>query len=170
MAQKKEIDKVGAWFKKHKYHPYVTSSVQRNLRAWMDRKTPEEVISLNTDEGNKTKFKKLVDEAVEDQTEIGWQHFTCGQISTKWHKALIIHHEERKKREPGAKLTPPSTMVRMLWEIRLSLWNHRNGMKHGKTPEEREENLRNRLGPQIRRAYADQYSRMTPTARRTFSE
>ena len=58
------------------------------------------------------------------------------------------------------------TIVRMLWEMRLSLWNHRNGMKHGKTPEEREENLRSRLRPQKRRAYADQYSRMTPTARR----
>ena len=94
-SQTQEIDKLGTWLMKQNYHPYITSSIQRNIRAWMDGKTAAEVIILNTPNKNRGKIKKLIDEAVTDQTTIGWQHFTCRRISRKWQRALDAHPHTR---------------------------------------------------------------------------
>ena len=108
----------------------------------------------------------LVDSAVKEQTEIGWKHFSGGRLSKKWQESLELHYGDRLKLDPTVKLTPCSSLIAKLWEMRLQLWRNRNEMKHGKTPEEQEKKFRARLDPKIRRVYAEQHQRMTPAARR----
>ena len=87
-------------------------------------------------------------------------------MSKKWQEALVSNHQAREKLDPTAKLTPISSLIRTIWEARLTLWRRRNEMKHGKTPEEREANQKKILNPRIRTAYRNQFKKMAPTARR----
>ena len=116
-----------------------------------------------------TSFEQSTDTQINrrrGQTTIGWQHFSCGRLSSKWQRAFDAHQNERSTADPRARMTPISTLIRKLWDLRQAIWRNRNALKHGKTPEEREQIVWKRLRPQITRAYAAHHSTMTPTARR----
>ena len=87
--------------------------------------------------------------------------FLGGRLGRKWQEALEHHHGERIKQDPTVKLTPSSSLIENLWEMRLQQWRSQNEMKHGKTPEERDQKLWAKLDPKIRRAYTEQYWRIT---------
>ena len=121
---------------------------------------------MNMTEGQCTGSRAIIQAAVKEQEEIGWKHFFSGRLSKKWQEALELDHKAREAQNPTAKITPISSFIRIIWEARLSLWKRRNEMKHGKTPQEREENQRKILEPRIREAYRNKYKKMTPTSRR----
>ena len=113
MEKRKEIGKIGSWASKQKYNTYVTSSIQRNLRARTDGKTEQERETMNSKykPERQTTLLALVDAAVKEQTEIGWKHFSGGRLSKKWQESMELHHEDRLRQDPKAKLTPCSSLI-----------------------------------------------------------
>ena len=100
----------------------MISTIQRNLRAYMDKKTTEERARLNSPRDQCTGMKSMVLASVEEQEEIGWKHFFAGRLSKKWQEALEKDHEIRVLLNPTARITPISSFIRTLWESSLTLW------------------------------------------------
>ena len=163
-AQKQEIDKLEKWRWKQKFHRCTIGSIFRNMRFWMDDKKTAEVITANKPALISQQTRRLTDDAVSDQTTIGWKHFSCGRISSKWQREFDSHHNERSTADPRARMKPMPTLIRKLWDLRQAHWRNRNAMNHSKTPEEREQIIRKRLCQQITRAHAAQHSTVTLTA------
>ena len=118
----------------------MISMILRHLSAYMGNKQINDGLGKNLPGGNLTGSRGLVQAAAKEQEQIGWDHFFAGRMSRKWQEALVSYHQAREKLDPTAKLTPISSLIRTIWEARLTLWRRSNEMKHGKTFEEREEN------------------------------
>ena len=99
----------------------MISTIQRNLRAYMGNSTPEERERMNMTEGQCTGSRAIIQAAVKEQEEIGWKHFFSGRLSKKWQEALELDQKAREAQNPTAKITLISSLIRIIWEARLSL-------------------------------------------------
>jgi hypothetical protein len=76
-------------------------------------------------------YPESLQEAIQEQNEIGWQHIFYGRMSTKfelaqeqhyrWLKALESTHNGRQ----WARL-----LIQQIWRTMLAMWNNRNKAKH----------------------------------------
>ena len=89
-----------------------------------------------------------------------------GRMSKKWEEAHESHTTQQKESNKDGKTTPISSLMRQLWRVAEVLWKTRNKNKHWANPKKREDAEKDRLSPQIKKTYRDQYISMTPQSRR----
>jgi hypothetical protein len=70
------------------------------------------------------------EQAADYQTEMGWKHFFEGRLHKQWRVLqeqyfLQLAIQRSGKRWSGA-------IIKKLWDIAWDLWEHRNGILHGK--------------------------------------
>jgi hypothetical protein len=71
---------------------------------------------------------QLVQEAFEEQTELGWGQALCGHLSMKWCTAMVLYYQEVDEHHGEAVPMGEKWMVntiKVLWEHSCSLWMSR---------------------------------------------
>ena len=129
--------------KKYGINTFLMRSLTKGIHAWMHSKTLPE-ISQKTHP-----VHKLVQEAYDDQTTIGWRHAIRGRISKKWSAAQKLHNESR-----GTERRQGNIIIWLIWTAMDSLWKERNNMEHGTTEEERTLHAVARMNLRIKVAYS----------------
>jgi hypothetical protein len=88
----------------------------------------------------------MVQEAFEEQTELGWGQALRGRLSMKWSTAMVMYYQEvdehRREAVPMGEKWMVNT-IKALWEHSCSLWTSRNEFVHGKDEKSKREKQRN---------------------------
>ena len=147
----KRIQKEG---KKFGINTFWIHTLTKGLHAWMHNKTMPEISAKYQS------VHKLVREAYEDQTSLGWRHAIRGRISTKWSQAQHFYAQMRGSDRPAQE----NILIRLIWNAMDGLWKERNRMEHGTTKEERTLNAVARINLRIKTAYSKKY-KVSQTAR-----
>ena len=105
--------------------------ILRQIHRWHDRLDPLEPVRCTS---------RLLQNAVTDQSYIGWGNFLFGRISTKWSEYLIAIAIPNTNHE-----TWLVKMIHGLWDICRRAWDNRNSILHDtrNIHEFKEENLLN---------------------------
>jgi hypothetical protein len=103
------------------------------LDKWLANLPPALVPHLPTgpDESNQL-LHKLINDAFNRQTDIGWGHFLWGRLSLHWKKRIA---EYCKVWQPGDTYNPTLWMMKTvdaIWDYYLTIWNAWNGELYGK--------------------------------------
>ena len=73
----------------------------------------------------------LITSAFKSQTQIGWDQFFRGHLTTEWSLVIATYYQER---QPGHKFTPEHwmhTTINAIWDFSLTLWHQRCETYHG---------------------------------------
>ena len=93
---------------------------------------------------------RTIDEAIKDQTSIGWLQALQGRISSKWREAeALATGQEYNALDVG--IFP--AFIRMLWRTSKNIWLARNLLQHGATPEARLKKQKDKLINRITKLY-----------------
>ena len=71
---------------------------------------------------------KILDIAIRDQNDIGWDHFAKGRIARAWSNLEKL--EAKSTHDDGARVKINKAAI----DYGLKLWNHRNKLVHGNDP------------------------------------
>lgn len=112
------IAELNKWMEDNNASPAIQSSVINHLRTWQSQTNFIFVDNSNL----------LAEQAIEEQTSIGWNNFLCGFISNQWRELQQQHLTESGSRKSA--ILWISRFQRRIWEIPWSLWQHRNGFLH----------------------------------------
>ena len=99
------------------------------LQNWIYNDFDEEL--PRGDEINNEEYLALVS-AYNMQTEIGWEHFLVGKITSQWKKYYEMRLPESKERY-GKVLAFGRTLVNGIWTFTLNVWKRHNEAVHGKS-------------------------------------
>ena len=145
--------------KKHTYKPII-KILQTNIMQWIKKETLE-TVNLPT---NPTLYDHTLQEAVEEQTAIGWEHILKGWLSTKWAQAQGEYYRERCKNDTKINLkyhnaiTWSKLVIRGLQDIAFDTWKFRNKDIYGHDKKEEEvKNLEN-MKAKVRQEYDRRHS------------
>ena len=147
----KRIEKEGGNFG---INTFFIRTLTKGLHAWMHNKTMPEISAKHQP------VHKLVREAYEDQTSLGWRHAIRGRISTKWSQAQHLYAQMRGSDRPAQE----NILIRLIWNAMDGLWKERNKMEYGTIEEEWTLNAVARMNLRIKIAYSKKY-KVSQTAR-----
>jgi hypothetical protein len=95
---------------------------------------------------DETSFRPIINQALQDQCNIGWDLLLRGFPAKRWTIAQDRHYASTPHNiEKTSGLLWGSTFISSLLEFFFLTWKHRNGVLHGNTPEEQEAIRRTRL-------------------------
>jgi hypothetical protein len=94
------------------------------LDQWLANLPPALVPHLPTgpDKSNHL-LHKLINNAFDKQTDIGWGHFLKGHLSLHWKKCIAEYY---KVHQPGDTYNPTLWMMKTvdaIWDYYLMIWN-----------------------------------------------
>ena len=90
-------------------------------------------------------------DAIQEQDQIGWEHFLLGRISTKIRDFQQRHYEHQNSKKTGSAWC--SKLINQLWLVLWKMWDHRNHINTSTiTPQQRRE--RGQLLTAVRREFA----------------
>jgi hypothetical protein len=130
-------DKAKTQFLNHLTKYYTPAPRARVIMAaldwWLANLPPALVPCLPTgrDKSNQL-LHKLINDAFNRQTDIGWGHLLRGHLSLHWKKCIA---ECYKVRQPGDTYNPKLWMTKTvdaIWDYYLTIWTARNGELYGK--------------------------------------
>ena len=99
------------------FHSEIIEVIIHNLNCWRENKQPT-YIPANI----------LLNKAVKEQRNIGWNHFIEGFWSKHFELCQQSHFESIKTTKSTVLLL--SKTQRRIWRIAWQLWNHRNNILH----------------------------------------
>jgi hypothetical protein len=77
---------------------------------------------------NTTAFSQSIQQALDQQSRLGWDQFLRGRIGLKWAQLQSQHFLEQKMRQTGQKWA--SHLIMALWDFTWSMWDNRNHILH----------------------------------------
>jgi hypothetical protein len=98
--------------------PRIVKTVIEGLNGW--RRGEEKIYN------NRFSAEQVADK----QTELGWKHFFEGRLHNQWRKLQESYHLQMSIRRSGKRWS--GAIIKKLWDIAWDLWEHRNGILHGK--------------------------------------
>jgi hypothetical protein len=119
--------------------PEIQVALLLGLRHW-SRFGDNEVV------WDETSFCPIINQALQDQCNIGWDLLLQGFPARRWtvaqdcHYASTPHHIEK-----ASGIRWGSIFISSLFEFFFITWKHRTGVLHGNTPDEKEAIQRTRL-------------------------
>ena len=123
----------------HVFHPFL-----QHLHAAMNNKLIPKVRRRASIIG------RTIDDAIKDQTSIGWLQALQGRISTKWREAeALATGQEYNTLDVG--ISP--AFIRMLWRTSKNIWLARNLLQHRMTPEAGLKKQKDKLIDRITKLY-----------------
>ena len=140
--------------KKYTYKPLI-KIIQSNLIKWS---RGEQLESLPLPQ-NPSKYDHILQEAVVEQNNIGWDHMLKGWISKKWGQAQEEFYKERSQQDTRINLqyhnhlTWSKTIIKGLLEVAFTTWKFRNKDIHGHDKTEEDNIKLNKLRVQVRKEY-----------------
>ena len=140
--------------KKHTYRPLM-KILQQNILQW-SKGDPPSAFQLPT---HPSTYDYTIQNAVSEQTSIGWNHIFKGWISTKWAIAQDEYYDERCKtdkrinRKYHNKTTWSKTVIHGLHDIAFSTWKFRNKDIYGHNKQEEEQIGLDKMKSKVRREY-----------------
>ena len=109
----------------------VKKCVLAGIRSWLNNTVPE---TFDQVEPNGT---KLLQNAYEEQTILGWNQVSRGYLSVRWKYLIQIEQLARKdsrRRKGKCKYRSPDTwgtsLIQLLWSHVLIMWDNRNEHVH----------------------------------------
>jgi hypothetical protein len=114
-----EIERLQEWFQHFKTDPHITNAIVHNLRKW--RKSG----GLFGHHYQEPSIRK----ALQEQKDIGWDHFMLGRISQRWSTLQEKYYKRQKLRKTGDKWA--EELIKEIWRIHCAIWNRRNEILHG---------------------------------------
>jgi hypothetical protein len=120
----------------------IMDAVDANIRSFLCL-TPRS-IPWQTSQGNRSVFA-ATQRAVADQSQIGWDKFLFGFVSTKWEAAQRIYRGVSGDFPRRPLRTWTEGLLTSLWEFSHAVWAQRNEVKHGVTKGEQAVNNRARI-------------------------
>jgi hypothetical protein len=115
---KTSLSNLDNWLKDNDSAPGLRSAVITHLKNWRDAITTTRYISGN----------RALDQAIKEQTTLGWNNLLCGFLSSQWRALQQQHLRDLGSRKSA--ILWISRFQRRIWEIPWSLWQHRNGFLH----------------------------------------
>jgi hypothetical protein len=83
---------------------------------------------LGTGDTNTTAFSESIQQALDQQSRLGWDQFLRGRIGLKWAQLRSQHFLELKLRHTGQKWA--SLLIMAIWDFTWSMWDNRNDILH----------------------------------------
>ena len=93
--QVKTLHKIPQLLETNKTHSLITGMITHHLYTWMKLKHTTHLICFNT----KVNLHKIIQQAILDQNDIGWDQFICGRIRIHWSKANIIFQISQQRKD-----------------------------------------------------------------------
>ncbi len=97
---------------------------------------PTSRLSATSTYMTRQKLHKLINDAFDKQTDIGWGHFLWGPLLLHWKKCIAEYY---KVWQPGDTYNPTLWMTKTVdarWDYYLTIWTAQNGELYGKDYDE----------------------------------
>jgi hypothetical protein len=107
--------------------------------------------------GTQCNFKtedKVLQQCLQDQTEIGWENLLMGRISTSMTAYIDITLKQRgieKWENSGERWS--QRLLHNIWETFQSLWHNRNTIIYNELTKSKQETMREKLKLQVTHCY-----------------
>ena len=111
----------------------VKQCIYNGIEGWFGSAEEKPVLHAPT-RGKLMPADQLATMAFSDQTNIGWEAFLRGHISTSWRKAILLANPIRDEDATELHLR---RLIKKLHALSLSIWECRNKILHGDTMEQR---------------------------------
>lgn len=131
---------LSTYLRKDHTPPEVETAILGGLTAWLAKRPTPTIQSLVPNASTDLIL------AYKHQCQIGWRHFVRGRIAQEW--AALIKYQIRSQRISSREMTPERWGVEVCnlsFNHFLRLWDIRNQVEHGVTPEEKDTKFRNKL-------------------------
>ena len=129
------------WMKKAHTHPEMEVILIVGLKHWTEHQYPKEIWEL-TD----SPVRDKLEEAIQEQNQIGWGNVFKGRISTVWGEVQMHHYAETYEDiEIPQHLSATwwaSEFLRQVIYMSLNAWQHRNDFLHDREATEKKMNAR----------------------------
>jgi len=96
-----------------------------------------------------------IQETFQKQSEIGWDEFLRGRISSDWGELVQTYYQQMNLGDRRNKMTWETQIIRTTWRIFFDTWQIRNELLHGADKSENQQIKTRDIDQQIRRAYME---------------
>ena len=113
-----EINTIKTWFAQYIGSNSIIEAIITGLNAWRSN------WSTNTS----TSFPENINNALRQQSKIGWNNLLQGFFATEW--LDCIQHQLHTIKSRKSAVVALSLLQKRLWKVAFKLWEHRNSFKH----------------------------------------
>ena len=135
-----------------KVSPLMITVLIHQLTHWYQR-NPQ---PFPFDQHPQDTYILLLQQAVNEQSQIGWSNFLRGRLTNTWYTAHDHDHKARYLSQRYSTTNIAPLLVTQLWDNCRSFWQHRNNKIHGTTHQEAQITQQALLHQKIRDAYNTQ--------------
>ena len=113
-----QLQQLNQWLQERSTVPEISQVIISRLNAW--RKN-QPLLPLQV--------SPAVQAALDKQDQVGWWNFLMGRVITNFAEIQTQHFQALGWRRTGR--TWLSALIRQLWDISFTMWEHRNQVLHG---------------------------------------
>ena len=113
------VHSLNTWMQTANTCPTLTKWILIRLDEWRTEATTRQPVTATP----------AVEKAIREQDEIGWWGFLLGRVSASFSSAQADHFRLSRSRKKASAWTPK--LLRQIWELTFSMWEHRNNALHG---------------------------------------
>ena len=138
------------WHDNNHTEPQLRRILTDTVESWLTNN--DHTVPLDTIH----RLQSGLDSAIHDQNDIGWTHFMCGRIASKFntHQHQWLQRERKLNNTHNGELWSIG-LTRLMWQLFLQSWRHRNDIFHGKDATEQHQRALRKAIDTIEEYYQD---------------
>jgi len=129
LARKNEWLGLKAKMKRWKVYDEIWFSMWIGMESWRNGRRDDHVELTEVD--GRDDITMAIRSAYKKQSEIGWQHFHLGRLTTEWKRCMRLCYPDDDEKSDGRAAGCIRNLIENLWRMMLNVWKARNDAEHG---------------------------------------